>query len=196
MKLIILRRGGTFALAAMVLVVLGCSDNSTEPKVTKPRYPEATTKDIVIENLLKSYKDHNITQFEKLLHADFYIWYNQARDVVSYGLPEFYTRDEDIAHTRNLFLAADHSSNVDSTKWVDRLALDISSGPWIQVDTLMGNPCEDCWQTTREYYIVVELKGGIMTLIGNGLVTLFVAPVTENATKLYYLRRADDIMRP
>jgi hypothetical protein len=194
MKSIILRRVGTFALAAMVLVVLGCSDNSTEPKVTKPRYPETTTKDIVIENLLKSYKDHNISQFEKLLHPD-YIWYNQAGDVWN-GAPDFYTRDEDIAHTRNLFLAADHSSSVDSTKWVDRLDLDISSGPWLRVDTLMGNPCEDCWRTTREYYVVVEMARGVMTLMANDLVMLYVVPVTEDGTKLYYLRRADDIRKP
>ena len=101
MKSLTLRRVAVFALAAAALFMLGCSDNSTQPKVTRPRYPEATTKDIVISNLLLSFKDCNIEQFEKLLHED-YVWYNQPGS----GFPEFYTRDVDIEITGNMFLAA------------------------------------------------------------------------------------------
>lgn len=195
MKSYTMRRLAAFTVAATVLLVLGCSDNSTEPKITKPRYPEATTKDIVISNFLLSYKDHNIAEFEKLLHAD-YVWYNEAMDVLGHGLPASYTRDQDIAHTRNLFLAANHDSSVATNRWVDRLDLSIASAPWKQDSTLEGSPCEDCWETTREYYLVVELSGGALTYIANDLVTLYVVPITENGTKLYYLRRADDIKKP
>ncbi|MGD1048957.1 MAG: hypothetical protein ABR899_09460, partial [Candidatus Krumholzibacteriaceae bacterium] len=119
MKAQTLRRAAAFAAAVTVLFVLGCLNSATEPKVTKPRYPATTNKDIVVSNLVLSYKDHNIDQYTKLLHLD-YIWYNQNADVLR-GAPAFYTRDQDIAQTRNLFLAADHNGSVSSDMWVDRL---------------------------------------------------------------------------
>ena len=191
MKLLSLRRTETLALAAIALLVLGCSDNSTQPKAPKPRYPEATTKEIVIGNLLNSYADRNIDQFAKLLHDD-YIWYNQARDVVSGGLPEYYTRSEDIAITRNMFLAALHTHPT-SSLWLDKLELKIYPGTWEQIIQFEEVPCEDCWETTRPYELTLMTAGGALIYIANDLVRFIVVPVDVNGKKLYRIIRCDDI---
>ncbi|HVO76500.1 MAG TPA: hypothetical protein VMT60_00810, partial [Candidatus Bathyarchaeia archaeon] len=114
----------------------------------------------------------------------------QSADVAN-GAPEFNTRDQDIALTNGLFLAADHRSP-DPNKQVDRLDVSLAFAPWTQITELEGSPCEDCWQSTREYYITVELTGGTTTYIGNDLVTMTVVPITKSGVKHYYLRRMDD----
>ncbi len=183
-----------FALFVVLTAIgfVGCILSPTEePPKPHPstNYKDLTNKEDVVTNLVQSYKDHNIDRFTELLHPD-YLWYNQDADVAN-GAKEFNTRDEDIAMTHNLFLAADHH-NPNPDKQVDRLDLSITSAPWTQITELEGNPCEDCWQSTREYYITVELTGGTTTLIGNDLVNLTVVPITKDGTKHYYLRRADD----
>jgi hypothetical protein len=190
MKSLTLRRVAALALAAAALFILGCSDTSTEPKVTKPRYPEATTKDIVISNLLLSFKDRNIEQFEKLLHQD-YMWFNQA----SAAPPEHYTRDEDIAITGNMFLAARHT-HPNSTLWLDKLELKLYGGGWTLVTDFNSEPCEDCWETTREYSVILITTGGATTYIANDLVKFTVVPVLVDGTKVYRIIRCDDLMRP
>jgi hypothetical protein len=186
MKLLSLRRVATFALAAIALMGLGCSDNSTQPKVAKPRYPEATTKEIVIGNLLKSYEDRNIDQYAKLLHQD-YVWYNQ--DGV---LPQYYAEEEDIQHTGNMFLAALHT-HPNPTLWLDKLELKLFGDVWMSVSEFDHLPCDDCWETTREYYLELRMAGGAVTYIANGQVQFVVVPVEVNGTKLYKIRRCHDI---
>ena len=182
-------------LAAVGFV--GCILSPTEEVPQKPpssNYKDLTNKEDIVTNLVQSYKDHNIDRYTELLHTE-YLWYNQKADVAK-GAPQFNTRDEDIAMTHNLFLAADHKS-ADPDKQVDRLDLSIQSDPtgdtWTHADTLNGSPCADCWQTTRDYYITVEMTGGTTTYIGNDLVTLYAVPVTKDGIKHYYLGRADDI---
>ena len=196
-------RGFKMKHAFVLLVVLtaigfvGCILSPTEeaPKTHPPsNYGNLTNKEDVVTNLVQSYKDHNIDRFTELLHPD-YLWYNQNADVLA-GAKEFNTRDEDIQMNHGLFLAVNHDASVPSDKWVDRLDLSITSAPWKQDSTLEGSPCEDCWETTREYYITVELTGGTKTLIGNDLVTLYVVPTTKDGTKYYHLRRAGDIKKP
>jgi hypothetical protein len=189
MKSLTLRRVAAFAVAATAFFALGCSDTSTEPKVTKPRYPEATTPEIVIGNLLLSYKDRNIQQFEKLLHPD-YTWHNQPGDA-----PEFYTRSEDSLITGNMFLAALHT-HPNSTLWLDKLDLHIYGGAWLQIADFENAPCEDCWETTREYSVILITTGGAITYIANDLVRFIVVPVEVNGTKLYRIVRCYDLPRP
>jgi hypothetical protein len=194
MKSLTLRRVAAFAVAAAALFILGCSDDSTQPKETpKPRYPEATAKDIVISNLLLSFKDRNIEQFEKLLHPD-YIWYNQPQDV-SGGLPKFYARDEDVAITRNMFLAALHT-HTNSNLWLDKLELKLYGDEWTLVSEFNSEPCEDCWETTRAYSVTLITTGGAIIYVANDLVKFVVVPVEVDGTKLYKIIRCDDLPRP
>jgi hypothetical protein len=189
MKWLTLWRVAAFAVAASALIVLGCSDDSTQPKVTKPRYPEATTPEIVIGNLLLSYKDCDFGQFEKLLHPD-YTWYNQPGDA-----PEFYTRSEDSLITLNMFLAARHT-HPNSKLWLDRLELRLYPSAWQPVLLFNGAACEDCWATTREYSIILITTGGATTYIAEDLVEFVVVPVIVDGTKLYKIIRCEDLPRP
>jgi hypothetical protein len=190
MKSLTVRRAAAFALAAAALLVLGCSDNSTQPKVDKPRYPETTAPEIVIGNLLQSYKDCNFEQFEKLLHDD-YVWCNQA----SSGLPEFYTRSEDSLITRNMFLAAMHT-HPEPKVWLDKLELELRPSEWQPVVLFNGAACEDCWETTREYAITLVMDGGAAVYPANDLIKFTVVPVVVDKTKLYRIIRCDDLPMP
>jgi len=190
MKFISFMRDAGIALAVgAALFVLSCSDDPAAPKsVSVPRYPEATTKEIVIDNLLLSYKDRNIEQFIKLLHDD-YIWYNQAGTT-----PEYYTRSEDIDITRNMFMAALHT-HPDENLWLEKLNLAIyqSAQTWAQVVDIAGVPCVDCWETTRDYYLILVMDEGAMTLVASDYIKFIVQGVDVSGTKVYRLLRADDI---
>ncbi len=175
------------ALAVAAAVVISCSDDPARPKFTPaPRYPDATTPDIVISNLLKSYEDRNIEQFAKLLHPD-YIWYNQLGVT-----PEFYTRSEDSVITGSMFLAALHA-HPDEALWLDKLELLLAQGSWVSIVDIAGVPCEGCKETTREYEITLVMAGGAMTLIAVDLVQFIVAPVEVNGTTVYRILRCDDL---
>lgn len=181
-------RTAALALAAGVLLVLGCSEDPTEPKApSAPRYPETTSQEIVIDNLLLSYKDRNIEQFAKLLHPD-YVWYNQP------GMtPEYYTRSEDSLITGDMFRAALHTYE-DENLWLDRLDLSIvQPGTWQTIIDIAGVPCDGCWETTRAYSITLVMSGGAMTLIGSDKVKFIVAPVEAGGTTVYRILRCDDL---
>jgi len=171
--------------------ILSPEDDKIPPKVDDV-YGDLTSKDHVITNLVKSYNEANIDEYTKIIHDD-YIWYNQAKDVAG-GAEEFVLRDEDVASTGNLFQAK-NGTYPDPSKLVDKLELKLYTGSWESISEFEGSPCEDCWQTTREYYITVQMNGGDLTYIGNDLVKLTVVPVTVGDKKLYKLRRMDDIQK-
>ena len=188
MKSFTLWRVAAFTVAAAALIVIGCSDDSTQPKETpKPRYPEATAPEIVISNLLLSYKDRNIEQFERLLHAD-YIWHNQQGET-----PEFYVRSEDIDITRNMFLAVQNLLP-NANLWLDKLELELEPPrPWQPVIDIAGVSCEGCFETSRIYLVTAMTSGGAITYLPTDLVQIFVAPVDVNGTTVYRIIRMDDI---
>jgi hypothetical protein len=190
MKLTKFGRVPMLILVATVLLVLGCSDDSTqpEPKAATPRYPETTTPDIVISNLLKSYEDRNIEQYGKLLHNE-YIRYNEPGEI-----PGWYERSVDMDITGNMFLAALHQ-HPDSTKWLDKLDLAIYTGTWGQIPRIDGADCSDCWQTERDYHLEFVMSGGT-TVISNGLMMFMVKSVEVNGTKIYRIIRRYDLTEP
>lgn len=181
-------------LCLAAIPFLGCSDSTTKPKVAPPRYKETVEKETVIRNLLLSYEDADIEQFAKLLHED-YVWYNQESDVVVLHLPEFYTRAEEIEKTGRMFLAAKHQ-HPDPAKNLDKLGLDIVAGTWIEVADFQGSPCEDCWETTREYSLLLIMDAGPLTLVAGGHVKLTIVSVQVDGTNVYRIIRADDLDLP
>ena len=187
MKSVSMLRVAVLASAAVALLALGCSDDPAKPKDTAPRYPEATSPEIVISNLLLSYKDRNIEQFEKLLHED-YIWHNQQGET-----PAFYARSEDIDLTRNMFLAVKHLLP-NTNLWLDKLVLELEPPrPWNPVTDIGGVPCEGCFETSRIYLVTAMTSGGAITYLPTDLVQIFVAPVDANGTTVYRIIRMDDI---
>jgi hypothetical protein len=180
-------RVATVASIAASLLVLGCSEDPAKPKVAPPRYPETTSPEILIDNLLLSYQDRDIGQFEKLLHPD-YVWFNQ------WGVsPESLTRAEDIAITRNMFLAVQHS-HPNKNLWLDQLKLELEPPkPWNAVTDIGGVPCAGCYETTRIYLVTAMTAGGDITYLPTDFIQIFVAPVQANGTTVYRIIRMDDI---
>ena len=183
------------ALVALAVIgFTGCILTPTEePPKDKPVavYRDLKNKEDVPYNLVQCYKEHNIDRYMELLH-DQYEWHNQDLDVQG-GMKEFNTRDEEITTHQKFFRAAEHGYTEDPTLNIDRLDLTIEDAPWTQITEFEGNPCEDCWTTTRIYFITVEFAGGSMVLSANDLVTLTVMGVSKDGTTYYRLRRADDI---
>jgi hypothetical protein len=194
MKKRIIVRAAALGLAALALILAGCSETSTKPEAQKPRYPEATTQEIVIQNLVLSYKDRDIGQFCKLLHED-YVWFNQPYDVTSHGLPASYTRAQDSLHTGNMFLAAKKLHPTQSL-WLDRLELDITAGSWQQIAEFNGEPCSDCWETTREYALELVFTQTGTGMLSNDQVKFTIVGVNVDGQNVYRIIRCDDIMKP
>ncbi|RJR29747.1 MAG: hypothetical protein C4574_03120 [Candidatus Latescibacterota bacterium] len=185
-------RAAAVAAALGLFFLSGCilgTDEDDKPKEPTPDYRPLTDKDNVIHNLIESYKWCDIEEYEKLLHPD-YVWRNQERDVVMGGLPEYFTRDEDLASTGNLFKAKS-GTHPDPLVIVNALNLVIQAGAWQGITEIDGSPCEDCWETTRLYEIAVVSPA--MTLYADDYVKFVVVPVTEGGKTLYKIRRADDI---
>jgi len=197
-KSINLGRPAAFALIIGTLLLLGCifgpdgkNDKKKSPIV--PACKALTAKENVIYNLVLAYKTANLDCYLELLHEEF-TFHVQERDVVQYGLPEYWTREEDSVMTRNMFLA-EKSQHPDSNRNIDKLELTIEDGSWQQASEFQGNPCDDCWETTREYFITVFMEGGNMTLYANDLARFTVVPVMEHGKKLYKLARLNDLAK-
>ena len=190
-----LKCASILTIIAMFIGLAGCILNPKDDQVppAKPKYVylDLTHKDDPIKNLVTAYQEHNIVPILKLLHS-LYIWRNQEQDVAE-GLQESYSLTEEISSTTNLFLAADKRS--DPSKYVEKLELTIEDGSWQPVYEFLGNPCDDCWQTTREYFITLLVDGGENTVYGNDLVQFTVVPVMEGGKKLYKIGRADDVQK-
>lgn len=153
-----------------------------------------TEKENVVYNLVLSYERKDITHYEELLHDD-YVWYNQQRDV-ELGKEEKYLKDEDVRIVANIFNAANGQPKP-GQKPIDKLSLTIPvyDDPdryWTSyTDSIGGEPCEDCWQTTREYDMEVNI--GDKTLLAHDNIMFIIVPVHEEGVKKYKILFAYDL---
>jgi hypothetical protein len=182
-------RWAFLALAVFSLIgYSGCilSPDEEPPIVNPPAsYKPLTDKENIIFNLMQCYKERNKPRYEELLNIP-YEWHNQDESIAE--------RDKDIAQTNRLFDMANNSPTIPSQWWLDRLELTIAQpGTWQQIDTLGTVPCDNCWETTRDYYILARLNGGATTYIGNDKVTLIAMGVKNGSQTIYKLRHMYDI---
>jgi hypothetical protein len=183
------------ALSLFVSCLFGPDDHENRKKSEPvPTCKPLTDKDNIFYNLELAYKTADLGCYLDLL-TDSFTFHLQEYDVVHNHLPEYWTRAQDSTHTRNLFLAAKRQ-HPDTTKNIDRLEFVVENGSWVEIEELGGQPCEDCWQTTREYFLTIVLHGGHTTLYGSDLAQFTVVPVMEGGKKLYKLARIDDIQKP
>jgi len=154
-----------------------------------------TEKENIVYNLVLSYEKTDITHYKELLH-DKYVWHNQERFVVEEGGEDIYTKDKDINMVNNMFQAA-MGNPPPGTKPIDKISLTIPvyDDPdkyWsAYTDEIDGEPCDDCWQTTREYILDVII--GETTLHANDNITLIIAPVYVDGEKQYRIIIAQDL---
>ena len=173
---------------ACLFFALGCPDESTEPTVLEqPRYPDASTKDIVISNLFKRYDDRDIGQYEKLLHND-YTWYNKAGED-----SESFSREQ-IENSRNMFLAALHQQP-DTTGRLDKLVIEIHPGIWDKLLDFGGDACDDCWKTMRDYHMAWATTDGTTTAGIQGAEMFVVIPADMSGTKVYQIIARYDLQK-
>jgi hypothetical protein len=93
-----------------------------------------------------------------------------------------------------MFAAAKHTLP-EHELWLDKLDLELNDGTWQPVSLFNEAACDDCWETTREYYVTLITAGGAVTYIANDRVTFIVVPVQVDGRTLYRIRRCDDIRK-
>ena len=163
-------------------------------------YMDLTEKEHVITNLVLSYQEKYMPEFEKLLldkendtyngvpYTDSYYWYNQPEAV---GTEEYLLRDQEITVTTNMFKAANQDPNA-GHQAIDDLSLDITAGSWSPISEIFGQPCEDCWFTEREYQI--EVIYGPDKIVGYDNVQFYIVPVDQGDITIYKIAIAKDIL--
>ncbi len=187
------------AFIVVLSLLLGCIFGPEEKKEQKkanetPQCKPLTAKENVISNLLIAYGTANIDCYTELLDSQ-YVWRNQDRDITMNHLPEFVSREDDIRMTTNIFLAAQKKEHAGPQGYIDKLELKINTGSWDTLTTFQGNPCEDCWETTRAYMLMVVIDKGNTTLYAEDLVKFTIVCVKKDGKKLCKLMRLDDIAR-
>jgi hypothetical protein len=198
-KSINLHRPATFALIIGTLLLFGCifgtdekSDKKKSPIV--PACKPLTVKENVIYNLVLAYNTANLDCYLELLREEF-TFHVQERDVVQQGLPEYWTREEDSVIMRNMFLAA-KGQHPDSNKNLGKLKLELADGAWVAITEFGGQPCDDCWETTRSYYLTLYFTRQDWALISQDLAKFTIVPVMVDGKKLYKLARLEDLEKP
>ncbi len=178
-------------LVVIICSMLGCifgPDKDRKSRTEPPTYRDLSEKEDVIHNLLLSYQDLDIEHYRELLHED-YIWYMQE------GIdPEFLSRDQDIDATNGIFNSKKFG-HPDENRSIERLQLEIWDGSWSAIDSLEGQPCDDCWYTRWVYDIRLDVKSGA-TIHGHDYVDFYIVGIEEEGKKKYQIIRADDIEMP
>jgi hypothetical protein len=90
-----------------------------------------------------------------------------------------------------MFLAAKGTPAKPEHPVIDKLQLGIHDGTWAEVDSLWGEPCEDCWYTMRQYNVSVII--GHDTIYGDHLVQFYVVPVWACDVTEYRIAQAFDV---
>ncbi len=180
------------------LAFSSCILSPTEEPPPKPTpvWKDLTHKEDVISNMVQSYKVHDITHYQQLL-TDEFIWVNNPVDYANKVVSEeSYARDIELTRTGGLFDAAEQKY-ADQNLWIDRLELTISTSPnaevdmWEQMPDYLGNPCSDCWQTTRTYGITAVF--GEKTLAGVAPVHIVIIGTPSNGKTYYHIARMEDL---
>jgi hypothetical protein len=185
------------SLLAAALFVYGCSDNSSPSGTVEEEaeFRALTSPENLIYNLVLSYQELNITEYSKLLlnstdgYGHEYIFILQPGDV----LPgeEWLGRATDITRTNNMFLAAKGTPAKPEHPMIDELSLDIDPAVWSAIDSLWGEPCSDCWTTSRDYEI--KIKVGEDEIRGIGEVDFYIVPVQVGDVTEYRIAFAIDV---
>jgi hypothetical protein len=172
------------AVAAVFLAALitlpSCFEDTTEPvkEKTAVDWPDMTSRDDVVKTIVLAYTHPNDVQtaskYNALLHSQYFFKF-QERDVGP-GESPVMTRAEDILSTEWIF----------ENETMLELLLTPEIGSWDACPEIDGAPCEDCWETTRSYFIRAQF--GEETVIhqsppGRVFVTIIAAPEGSDPMK-------------
>ena len=153
-------------------------------------WPDMTVRDDVIEVVVLGYGNPrdggSVSEYNALLHSQYFFKLHED-DVLNPGDSQIMTRVEDLASTEWLF----------GVNTMLELTITPEVGSWDAVDppTVEGDPCENCWETTRQYFIRAQLEdeGTIFqSPPERAFVRIIVAPDENDATK-WVLRAMFDL---
>lgn len=141
-------------------------------------WPDMTSMDDVVEVLMLTYanpKDGESTaKYNALLHSQYFFGLD-IRDYIGGGSP-ILTRSDDITSTEAIFMY----------ECLLELTLSPLEGTWEEYPLLAGDPCVNCWQSTREYFVRAQFddEGTIYTSpVGHAHVSIIVAPDESDSSK-------------
>ena len=140
-------------------------------------WPDMTDRDDVIKTVVLAYENprdgESESRYNALLHSQYF--FKLHPDDVEIGESQIMSRTEDLASTEWIF--TEHTM----------LELTITeTGSWDPIAEVEGEPCENCWETTRQYFVRAQF-GDEQTIWQSpperAFVTIIVTPDESDATK-------------
>jgi hypothetical protein len=135
-------------------------------------YGDLSEKEDCILNYERSCNERNIDRFAELFHAD-------CEFIYMMGKPDF---NADI-FSGQILKKKDLQSELESIgnffSGVGELRFEIEAGTWMRLDSLSGDPCPDCWKTTRgcSFSAAFGEGGESQIMNGQGHVEFIISPV-------------------
>ena len=174
-------------IAASIMMLASCGDDTQSPieKDDEIHWPAMTDRDDVIETVVLCYenpRDGADAKYNALLHSLYRFTLHEAD--VAPGESPIFTRAEDI----------------ESTEWIFRvhtmLELTITeTGSWYEYPVIGGEPCDNCWETTRQYFVRAQFEdeGTIFQSPPERAFVIIVVAPDENDETKWVLRAMFDL---
>ena len=181
----------TILLLSLALTLAVSCNDPAKPVVEDPgdgiNWPGMTDRDDVVKTVLLAYANPkegvSVSKYNGVLHSLFFFGLDPSD--VRVGEPPILTRAEDIAATEWIFQNE------------SMLELTIpETGTWNPYTEIEGQPCVDCWESTRGYTIRFQIGDEEMThesSAGKASVIIIVAPDEADSSK-WVLRAMYDVM--
>ncbi len=167
-------------LALALTLAVSCNDPASPAKEDDDPgidWPGMTSQDDVVRTLLLTYENpkegESASRFNALLHSSYFFGLDPS-DVGVGGSP-ILTRAVDIAATEWIF---------ENTSLLELIIGE--TGSWISYPEIEGQPCADCWETTREYRIRAQFGDEdtiFQSSAGRASVIIIVAPDEADSSK-------------
>ena len=177
-------------ITAMILSPSCIFDPKQDPeiKIEDPIvWPDMTVKDDAIRVIVLAYSNPKLgeseARYNSVLHSLYF--FRLHSDDVAVGESQIMTRNEDLASTEWIF----------ANQTMLELTVSPETGSWDTYPEIEGEPCENCWTTTRSYFIRAQFEdeGTIFqSPPERAFVTIIVAPDENDATK-WVLRAMFDL---
>ena len=132
--------------ACAIALTAACSDDPAKPTEDDDGidWPPVTDRDEAIETIVLAWNNsknpESITRYGDILHSMFFFKLDDV-DVDPHAGP-ILTRSEDIQSTQWIF---------DNQTILELLITE--TGSWVPMPEVEGVPCDNCWMTTRLYFI-------------------------------------------
>ena len=172
-----------FAVATLSLLVFSVSAGRAQGQISgqdstssaDSSYSDFSEKEDCILNYERSCSERNIDRFAELFQTDCeFIYIIGKPDSDASVLPNEMLRkhnlQKELEATGQLFAGA------------RELRFEIENGTWTRLDSLSGNPCSDCWETTRGYSLSATFPASgegeePHVMSGHGHMKFIVSPV-------------------